>query len=142
MHLGGIQMNGAIGTIIAIACIIACIWRICSINDSSETTYSSHTASSATSGEYLDYVAPGRSPVSQRSYRFQIKKVGGEYRAYILNSPSYLNSSTDGHSTHRHYDGRYYVCWSTPVRNQSDMVNIARQWADCTQKYIEYGTRF
>lgn len=61
---------------------------------------------------------------------------------YILNSPSYLNRSTDGHSTHRHYDGRYYVCWSTPVRSQSDMVNIARQWADCTQKYIEYGTRF
>jgi len=93
-------MNGAIGTIIAIACIITCIWRVCSINDSSETTYSGHTASSVTSGEYLDYVAPGRSPVSQRSYRFQIKRVGEEYRAYILNSPSYLNRSTDGHSTH------------------------------------------
>lgn len=54
-------MNGAIGTIIAIACIITCIWRVCSINDSSETTCSGYTASSATSGEYLDYVAPGRS---------------------------------------------------------------------------------
>ena len=135
-------MNGVIGTVIAIACIITCIWRVCSINDSYETTYSGYMTSSATSSEYLDYVAPGRSPVSQRSYRFQIKRVGGEYRAYILNSPRYLSRSTDGHSTHRHYDGRYYVCWSTPVRSQSDMVNIARQWADCTQKYIEYGTRF
>lgn len=135
-------MNGVIGTVIAIACIITCIWRVCSINDRNGTTYSGYMTSSATSSEYLDYVAPGRSPVLQRSYRFQIKRVGGEYRAYILNSPRYLSRSTDGHSTHRHYDGRYYVCWSTPVRSQSDMINIARQWADCTQKYIEYGTRF
>jgi len=135
-------MNGVIGTIVAIACIITCIWRICSINDTSVTTYSGHMTSSTTTGEYLDYVAPGRSSLLQRSYRFQIKRVGSEYRAYILSCPSYLNRSTDGHSTHRHYDGRYYVCWSTPVRSQSDMVNIAQQWANCTQKYIEYGIRF
>ena len=135
-------MNLAIGTIIAIACIIACIWRVCSINDTSTSTRSDNLTSSSTMGEYLDYVASGQSSKSQRSYRFQIKRVGSEYRAYILSSPSYLNRPTDGHSTHRHYDGRYYVCWSVPVRSQNDMVNIARQWADCTQKYIEFGTRF
>lgn len=135
-------MNFTIGAVIAIACIIACIWRVCSIVNEGTASHSSRTDSSYSDSEYLNYVAQGRSTSTQRTYRFQIKRVGSGYRAYILNSPSYQNRSTDAHSTHRHYDGRYYVCWSTQVRTHSDMVNIAQQWADCTQKYIEYGTRF
>lgn len=147
-------MNGVVATIIAIACVIACIVRVCTINDTHAEPRSDRVASypssaawtlssaPAADGDYLDYVAPGRSPVSQRTYCFQIERVGFEYRAYILESPDYRCRATDSHSTHRHYDGRYYICWSVPVESRSDMISIARQWADCTQQYIEYGTRF
>lgn len=90
----------------------------------------------------LEYVASGQSPLSQRRYRFRICKVGGEYRAYIEQSPSYRNRATDAHSTHRHYNGRYYICWSQPVRTRDGMIDIARSWAECTQRYIETGISF
>lgn len=91
---------------------------------------------------YLDYVASGTSAINQRKYRFRICKVSGEYRAYIERSPSYRNRSTDLHSTHRHYDGQHYVCWSLPVRSCSGMAKIAKDWAEGTQRYIESGAKF
>ena len=115
--------------LLVIACVVSCVWRIHSIADSPSK-----------SEKYLNYTAPGQG--ADRFYRFLIRKVGNEYRAYIVKSPGYCGRATDGHSTHRHYDGQYYVCWSVPVSNTRDMVNIAKTWADCTQKYIEYGTKF
>lgn len=131
---------------IAISCIIGAAIHSGSLgasarSTSSTSTYSSYNPSYSGSS-YLDHVANGRSSIDQRRYRFRICNVHGEYRAYIEQSPSYRNRPTDGHSTHRHYDGRYYVCWSQPVRSYNDMINIAKGWADCTQKYIESGTRF
>lgn len=143
--------RGLILVIAVVACVIACVSRVSSIRDesnrSSANTFSSlHSYSSpaprAYSSDILEYTASGSSPSYARRYKFDIEFVDYEYRAYILESPGYRNRATDGLSTHRHYDGRYYVCWSTPVRTRTDMVNIARQWSDCTQKYIEYGTRF
>lgn len=138
-------MKLVIFLIIAVACIIGAV-----SNRTSNTTsnYSAHSSSYVSSNlsyaqaNYIDHIATGRSSIDQRRYRFKICKVNNEYRAYIEQSPSYRGRATDGHSTHRHYDGRYYVCWSQPVRSYDNMVTIAKQWADCTQRYIETGTRF
>lgn len=138
-------MKLVIFLMIAAACIIG------AVSNSTSTSASNHSAhspsylssnSAYTQATYIDHIATGRSSIDQRHYRFKICKVNNEYRAYIENSPSYRSRATDGHSTHRHYDGRHYVCWSTPVRTYDNMVAIAKQWADCTQRYIETGTRF
>lgn len=131
--------------IIAAACIIGAVSNSTSTSASNHSAHSSSYLSSNSAyaqATYIDHIAAGRSSIDQRRYRFKICKVNNEYRAYIEHSPSYRSRATDGHSTHRHYDGRYYVCWSTPVRTYDNMVAIAKQWADCTQRYIESGTRF
>ena len=139
-------MKVIIFIIIALTCIICAISHGSSIGGSSSFSSYSPSSSSINSSysqtSYLDHTASGRFPIEQRRYRFKICKVNNEYRAYIELSPSYRSRATDGHSTHRHYDGRYYICWSQPVRSYDNMVTIAKQWADCTQRYIESGTRF
>lgn len=140
-------MGAVAFVIIAIACIVSAAIN-CGEVSAREGNHTPSPASSAAaarpaSGTLWEHVAPGTSPYSQRKYRFNIRRVGNEYRAYILEFPSYRGRATDLHSTHRHYDGgRYYVCWSMPVTSYDDMVNIATQWANCTQQYIEHGTRF
>ena len=143
---GNAIMKVLVFLIIAISCIIGACIHGSSLGTSTRSTSSASTYRTSNQScygtTYLDHVANGRSSIDQRRYRFRICNVHGEFRAYIEQSPSYRNRATDGHSTHRHYDGQYYVCWSKPVTNYNDMVNIAKGWADCTQKYIEYGTRF
>ena len=88
------------------------------------------------------YTACGRGPSSQREYCFDIVRKGSGYRAYIRSTPDYRGRSTDAHSTHRLYDGRYYVCWTDTIKSIEAMKAVARRWSDCTQAYIETGTRF
>lgn len=78
-----------------------------------------------------------------KEYRFNYKKVNGSWRAYILKMPSLGNRSTDGHATHRLWDGtKPYVCWDSPVNSLSDIQTISRVWADNIQEYIATGKRF
>lgn len=91
----------------------------------------------------LVYYANDRHGGKDREYRFNYKKVNGSWRAYILRMPSLGNRSTDGHSTHRLWDGsKPYVCWDSPVNSLSDMQTISRVWADNIQEYIATGKRF
>ena len=144
-------MGAVAFVVIAIACIVSAAINCGEVSARGDNHNSSpvlaHASSAAAvrpaSGTLWEHVAPGASVYSQRKYKFNIRRVGNEYRAYILESPSYRGRATDLHSTHRHYDGwRYYVCWSNPVTSYDDMVNVATQWANCTQQYIEHGTRF
>lgn len=89
------------------------------------------------------YYANDRHGGKDREYRFNYKKVNGSWRAYILRMPSLGNRSTDGHATHRLWDGsKSYVCWDSPVNSLSDMQTISRVWADNIQEYIATGKRF
>ena len=90
----------------------------------------------------FNYTAPGYGYPSQRHYSFDIVNTRNGYRAYIRSSPNYRNRNTDLHSTHRMYDGQYYVCWTNKVFSEADMKAIARHWSNCTQAYIDRGIRF
>lgn len=137
-----IQMKPWAFTLIVLVAIISAIVRCRSINRRSYSrSANSHVASSAAE-TLFSYTAPGSFSESERRYQFDIRKTHEGYRAYIVRTPSYRNRATDGHSTHRLYDGRYYVCWDRPVDSYSDMLTIAKHWSDCSQKYIEHGTRF
>ena len=89
------------------------------------------------------YYANDRHGGKDREYRFNYKKINGSWRAYILRMPSLGSRSTDGHATHRLWDGtKPYVCWDSPVNSLSDMQTISRVWADNIQEYIATGKRF
>ena len=91
---------------------------------------------------YYANVPRGRR-ASDKEFRFNYRKVGGSWRAYIVRMPS-LGGRSDGlAATHRHIDnGHYYICWDTPVSTLQDMQNISRAWGDGILKYILTGERF
>jgi len=80
----------------------------------------------------------------QADYYFSIEKVGGEWRIYILDQPSYGSRSSSAHATHRLSDGsgRKYVCWTGSLYSEADAWQIAALWADKTQNYIRSGSGF
>ena len=86
------------------------------------------------------YFANDRHGRTDREFRFNYKKVGGSWRAYILRMPS-LEGRADGSGTiHRlHDNGGDYICWDRPVNTLKDMQNVSRIWADCIQTYIATG---
>ena len=89
------------------------------------------------------YYANDRHNQRDKEYRFNYKKVGGSWRAYILRMPSLGSRDSSGAVTHRLYDnGRPYVCWDSDVNTLKDMQTISRVWADSIQEYIATGKRF
>jgi hypothetical protein len=75
-------------------------------------------------------------------YQFSFERqLDGNWRAYILDQPSYGSRPTDAHATHRLVDtrGRFYICWAGPLTTGSDAQRVAALWADATQVYIETG---
>ena len=80
---------------------------------------------------------------NDREYRFNYKKVGGGWRAYILRTPSLNGRDTGSAVIHRLQDaGGYYICWDSEVTTLKDIQNISRHWADSIQAYISTGRRF
>lgn len=62
---------------------------------------------------------------------------------FILYQPSYNGRRTDNHSTHRlTRRNRYYVCWTRKLTSLAEAKQVAALWAEATQSYIHYGTRF
>lgn len=89
------------------------------------------------------YYANDRHGRRDREYRFNYKKVGGSWRAYILRMPDLRGRDASGTVTHRLYDnGHPYVCWDSAVNSLKDMQTISRVWADNIQEYIATGKRF
>ncbi len=86
------------------------------------------------------YFANDRHGRSDREYRFNYKKVGGGWRAYILRMPNLGNRDSGGGVIHRLHDNSgYYICWDRQVNTLKDMQNISRRWADSIQEYISTG---
>ncbi len=80
---------------------------------------------------------------ADKEYRFNYKKVGGSWRAYILRMPNLNGRDSGGAATHRLWDGnQHYICWNTAVTSLKDMQTISRVWADNIQEYIATGRRF
>ncbi len=86
------------------------------------------------------YFANDRHGRPDKEYRFNYKKVGSGWRAYILRMPS-LGGRNDGSGViHRlHDNGGYYICWDSQVNTLKDMQIISRRWADNIQEYISTG---
>ncbi|MCI5509605.1 MAG: hypothetical protein MR436_04010 [Eubacterium sp.] len=120
----------------------------------SRTTYRNNTErftvpiintsrSTATETGQIIYYANDRHNQRDKEYRFNYKKIGGSWRAYILRMPSLGNRDSSGAVTHRLFDnGRPYVCWDSDVKTLKDMQTISRVWADSIQEYIATGKRF
>ena len=67
----------------------------------------------------------------------------GTWRIYIECQPSYRGRNESAEATHRLRDGsRRYVCWTDPIRSLSAAKQLAKAWADNTQKYIRTGQTF
>lgn len=77
-------------------------------------------------------------------YEFSFERqTGGDWRAYILDQPSYGSRDEGADATHRYTDnGRHYICWNRAIRSEADVHKVAALWADCTQEYIRSGKRF
>lgn len=87
------------------------------------------------------YFANDRHGRSDKEYRFNYKKVGDGWRAYILRTPSFGSRSMDSGTIHRLTDGngQHYICWDRKVDTLKDMQTISRYWADRIQEYIATG---
>ncbi len=89
------------------------------------------------------YYAEDNHHSSDKLYKFNYKKVGTSWRAYIVRMPSLRGRDSSAHITHRLRDGdKYYVCWNRPVYSLKDIQTISRVWANNIQEYIATGRRF
>ena len=89
------------------------------------------------------YYANNPHGLADKEYRFNYRKVGNDWRAYILKTPGFGLRATDGHTTHRKFDiTGPYVCWDRPVATLADIQSISKVWADCIQEYIATGRTF
>lgn len=83
-----------------------------------------------------------RTQDGEADYEFSLEEQeGGAWRAYIVSQPSYQSRDRSLDATHRLVDGqgRFYVCWNTPMRKVDDLKTIAALWSDRTQRYIKDG---
>jgi len=100
-------------------------------------------SSSAANGSGNAYRTLYRTRDGAADYGFSIERCGGEYRVYITRQPAYGRRDTSLDATHRLRDGgRYYVCWTRPIRSVEDAKAVARAWAESTQRYVRSGQRF
>lgn len=112
------------------------------VNNRQQNAHSTILSTKTETGPMV-YYANDNHGSADKEYRFNYKKVNGSWRAYILRMPSLGNRSSDGHATHRLWDGsKPYACWDSPVNSLSDMQTISRVWADNIQEYIATGKRF
>lgn len=87
--------------------------------------------------EVMEYFANARHNQKDRWFRFKYKKVGNEWRAYIIRTPPLNGKSGDQHLTHRYSDGNgnYWVCRDPQTTTLHDAQVVSRVWAD---RFLEY----
>lgn len=68
----------------------------------------------------------------------------GEVRIYIVSQPSYGGRDAGAHETHRYGlgSGRPYICYEPAPDNREDAIEVAKAWAERTEKYILWGITF
>jgi hypothetical protein len=77
-------------------------------------------------------------------YDFGFQRLNAGWRVYVLGQPPYCGRDTCYIATHRLRDerGRYYICWTRPLRTREEAQAVAALWAERTQHYIATGARF
>lgn len=92
----------------------------------------------------MAYVGTYRTESGRNYFRWSFEEQSnGDVRAYILDQPSYQGRATDAHSTHRYGLGRRpYICYDPMPDNRDDAIEIAKAWAENTERYIETGDNF
>ena len=79
-----------------------------------------------------------------QDYVFHFRQMpDATFRVYIVGQPSYGDRATDPHSTHRHQDSEgFFICWSQQITTYEDAKEIAKCFAEATEKYRKFGTHF
>lgn len=89
------------------------------------------------------YFATNDFGLPDREYRFDYRKEGASWRAYIVKMPSLRGRSSSFHITHRlGTPAEPFVCWDQALKNLEDAQTVSRVWADNLQEYIATGKRF
>lgn len=89
------------------------------------------------------YMANGARPGQDNEFRFNYKKCGSGWRAYIIKMPSLGSRDSGVGVTHRFHDQEgYYVCWNSTIPTLKQMQTTSKIWADNIQKYIQTGQSF
>lgn len=72
------------------------------------------------------------------------RQTNGEIRIYLLTSAKYGDRPADGHSTHLYRDeaGFPYICYEPMPRDLDDAIAVAKEWAERTEAYMFFGTKF
>lgn len=91
--------------------------------------------------EIMEYFANARYNQKDRWFRFKYKKVGNEWRAYIIRMPPLNGKSASTHLTHRYSDGNgnYWVCRDPQTTTLHDAQVVSRVWADRLLEYTVTG---
>lgn len=94
------------------------------------------------------YYAYSNNPEQDNRFVFKYMQIDGNWRAYVLRTPSHKERLWDNFHTHLDPDwgnycgGARHVDWDTPVKTISDMQKISWRWADLCLRYIETGKQF
>lgn len=77
-------------------------------------------------------------------FLFRFDQMPHEVGIYVLKHPGYGSRADGGHASYRYVDsnGEHYICWDGPCRNMTEAHQIAKVWAERTQRYIRTGRRF
>lgn len=75
-------------------------------------------------------------------YRFRIARIGNAWRTHIVAQPAYAGRPTDANATHRLGLGTAnpYICWTPEPTSEGHATDVARLWAEGTQRYIDLGS--
>lgn len=91
--------------------------------------------------DIMEYFANVRHGQKDNWFRFKYKKIGDEWRAYIIRMPPLNGRSGDLHMTHRYSDsdGNYWVCRDPKPTSLKDCMAVSKVWADRLCEYIATG---
>ncbi len=89
---------------------------------------------------YYSYYANTRYALDDHMYRFDVRKVRGKYRCYILRTPEFRGRNTSHYLPHYLTDGNeHYICWTGAIIYPEQAKTLCKNWADATQQFIDTG---
>ena len=87
------------------------------------------------------YHASTDAPLLDHKYKFNIRKVAGQYRCYVVKKPSYRGRDLSHYTPHCWVDNsnNRYICWTGKIMSVSQAKSLCRKWGDATQQFIDSG---
>ena len=93
----------------------------------------------------MPYVGTYRTKSGRHYFRWSFEEQSdGEVRIFIVSQPNYQGRDEGAHETHRYGlgSGRPNICYEPAPDNLADAIEVAKAWAERTEKYIRYGITF